>query len=466
MVQVQVRYFSSFFILYICVCVCACVLSCVNFIFHTGQGGIFTYMACMMTTAANFPPKVRGTVIGLVDSMYGGSAAIFSAIYNQTYGKADSPYQQNVAGFFYAGGVITMAVSMFLFATLWWIPWKERQTLDQNDPVRSAASAGIEEPRTDFPLSNGEFKQQQLQRSVQTGNQSAALDGSCDSNNVSSQVEGNAYSPLRRVTSTSSESARSRALQNEGASLLAPTAQEDNNSDLNTLQLFTNGNFQLLFWSFALSTGVGLMFMSNVLFFLKAYRLEVQYRGLFTVLLPICSLVSRFLSGVISDALHVRHISRSMLLLLTISALLVAQILLLIWPQKITVLLVNVVTVGVSYGSMWCLVPTMMTTIGGLKYFGQNWGMVMLSSALLGMGYQALYGKVYDEHVPASTHTPPLVMSSLDGDSPTASTCYGPQCFAITTYTTVASCALSLLFLLVLFVRDQRQLLRRKNQVR
>ena len=41
-------------------------------------------MVCLVHNAANFSPTYRGTVIGIVDSMYGASAAIFSLFKTKT----------------------------------------------------------------------------------------------------------------------------------------------------------------------------------------------------------------------------------------------------------------------------------------------------------------------------------------------------------------------------------------------
>lgn len=441
-----------------------------------GQGGIFTYMACMMTTAANFSPKVRGTVIGLVDAMYGGSAAIFSAIYNQTYGKNDSPRLQDVAGFFYAAAITMISVNLFLFATLWWIPWE-----DQKKGATPAASSesteivDVERSRA-ASLNAKELKEGHVQGAEvrRTEELKDGADRSQSPTRPMCSADGK-HSPLNRFATSSAESDQFSEhepllRQQESESQTGGSHNTQTSPDLNTLELISNVNFQFLFWSFALATGVGLMFMSNVLFFLKAYGLEEQYRGLFTIILPIFSLISRFLSGVISDALHSCYVSRSVLLVITMAVLVVAQALLLVWPHSVGILLFNAIAVGISYGSMWCLMPTIMTNIGGLKFFGQNWGIVMLSSALAGMGYQALYGKVYDAHVQRSTPHPntvyDLVLPSTNDESPTTSTCYGTKCFALTTYITVASCAFSLLLVLLLCVRDQRELFRQKSRKR
>eukprot|EP00117_Sycon_ciliatum_P040818 scpid33238/ scgid0981/ Probable transporter mch1 len=450
-------------------------LMCIYF-FVMGQGGIFTYMACMMTTAVNFSPAVRGTVIGLVDSMYGGSAAVFSTIYTQTYGASSVAREQDVAGFFYAGAAIMAAVNLFLFVALLWMPWKaaaDKPNHNGSDAgsfdATSYENSSDMEKSDSFSVASGqESVSDQRARTPALG--SPSLQASAPHVGSPSQhSQGRSHQPPMPSQRVDSEDVIEPVLETD--SLLASSTAESSECldkskqpDLNTLQLFLNVNFQLLFWAFALATGVGLMFMSNVLFFLKAYGLEDdRNRKLFTTLLPVCSLVSRFLSGIVSDAMHARFIPRSLLLLVASAALLVAQALLLVQPDSLRVLLVNTTCVGISYGSMWCLVPTIMTHIGGLKYFGQNWGIVMLSSALAGMAYQELYGKVYDDHVHAPTLPPGASPRPDAGPAPTESTCYGSRCFAVTTYVSVASCALSFLMVLLLFVRDFRTLRKEKK---
>jgi MFS family permease len=69
-------------------------------VFVTGAGMCFSYMNPMLTNIHNCPASRRGLVLGLQDGFFGLSAVIFSAIYSVTFGRpADSPLEQNVAGF-------------------------------------------------------------------------------------------------------------------------------------------------------------------------------------------------------------------------------------------------------------------------------------------------------------------------------------------------------------------------------
>eukprot|EP01102_Stenamoeba_stenopodia_P017247 TRINITY_DN6150_c0_g1_i1.p1 TRINITY_DN6150_c0_g1~~TRINITY_DN6150_c0_g1_i1.p1 ORF type:complete len:527 (-),score=96.78 TRINITY_DN6150_c0_g1_i1:1298-2878(-) len=68
--------------------------------FVVGQGSNFSYSAALQTQLINFPPKHRGKAIGFIDSMFGGSAALFSIIYATTFGKSSDYSQQHLGGFF------------------------------------------------------------------------------------------------------------------------------------------------------------------------------------------------------------------------------------------------------------------------------------------------------------------------------------------------------------------------------
>eukprot|EP01061_Rhynchopus_euleeides_P046469 TRINITY_DN8833_c0_g1_i1.p1 TRINITY_DN8833_c0_g1~~TRINITY_DN8833_c0_g1_i1.p1 ORF type:complete len:472 (+),score=68.84 TRINITY_DN8833_c0_g1_i1:99-1514(+) len=74
-----------------------------------GQGSTFLYMASLVTYQ-NFPKAMHGVIIGLLDCMFGFSAAIFTLIY-------DNGFSGNISGFmvFCAGAVGVGAVAAFIF---------------------------------------------------------------------------------------------------------------------------------------------------------------------------------------------------------------------------------------------------------------------------------------------------------------------------------------------------------------
>ena len=399
----------------------------------SGQGFVFTYMVCLMQNAKNFRPKYRGTIIGIVDSMYGASAAIISAIYNSTFGKNDDTRKQNVAGFIFTLAALAAGVNLFVSVALRSLPWTE----DDDKANRLDAT-------TDGGHDSGAYYQ-----STGASVQHPTHDEEDGMHARKERLDASLTGELKHqyFTDTSEEC--------DGS--VSPMVAENQSPELNIFQLLRMVDFHLLFWAFIIATSVGLMFMNNIVFIMDSFpekRLSHRYRKLFTTLLPVCSCVIRLTCGIVSDALASR-VPRIFFVVAFLTPFTVAQILMCISPSSSAVLFANVVFVGSAFGCLWCLTPTILSEMGGLVNFGTSWGVVMLTSALGAVAYQAIYGKVYDSHavVPPTvdpTKFPPVTTSD-------DRTCYGRDCYSVTFDAAAASCALALLLVTVLAVRTWRQ---------
>lgn len=103
-------------------------------------------MACLMTSINNYPFHLRGTIIGLLDSLYGGSAAIFSGIYAGAFinghNKGDEE-KQNLKGYFCMCAIVIGVICSLAIMFLKLLPQTDRSsTLNiQEDDNCSNASA-------------------------------------------------------------------------------------------------------------------------------------------------------------------------------------------------------------------------------------------------------------------------------------------------------------------------------------
>eukprot|EP01137_Pigoraptor_chileana_P016980 Opistho-2@74360 len=364
------------------------------FYFIVGQGSIFTYMPALMSVVASFDTENRGKVVGLVDAMFGASAAIFSSIYTTTFEKSDD--NQDLPGFLLLLALLSFGVDVVAALTMQVIPFDRKRiasAVNNNSGTDSSADGLVSARESDPLLGSGK--------------------GRDDVRFVDPD----------HVTIAEVEAA------------LHPMALP---VDITGFQILANIDFQLMFWMFTLAGGAGLMFMDNITFMLTAFDLS-SHKTLFVTIIPVASSVARFSSGVLSDHILAR-VPRSRVLLSMLVLLSVTQVLLVFWMDRLAVLLIGAIAVGASYGTLWCITPTMVAESFGLKHFGQNWGWLMLSSAVGALGYQYMLAAVYDEH-----------KDSGEKD------CYGFNCYFVTMIVSAATCALATAMNCLLDYREVRR---------
>eukprot|EP00050_Salpingoeca_kvevrii_P018221 m.71905 g.71905 ORF g.71905 m.71905 type:complete len:123 (-) comp7971_c0_seq1:105-473(-) len=97
-------------------------------------------------------------------------------------------------------------------------------------------------------------------------------------------------------------------------------------------------------------------------------------------------------------------------------------------------LLLATVCVGFCFGGMFALAPVLVNALFGTAYFGTNWGFLVLAAAIGSMSLGAVYGRIYDSHVPAD---------SLDGHCLEGAKCF-QSTFVVTSCLLVVGCVLIL----------------------
>ena len=162
-------------------------------------------------------------------------------------------------------------------------------------------------------------------------------------------------------------------------------------------QIMTRSDFHFLFWPFMICSGLQLMYQNNVGVYLKSFDQE-QYTTLFTTLNPIAQVVCKFIVGFISDII-VHRVPRSALLLLFYVLQTIVMTLCVFFSDSFVLLLVTLIIVGFANGALWCLTPTIVSELYGMKYFGRNWGTIMIGSAFGGLGCQQIFGQFYDMNI-------------------------------------------------------------------
>ena len=172
-------------------------------------------------------------------------------------------------------------------------------------------------------------------------------------------------------------------------------------NELNSLEIFKNFDFHLLFFVFMLGTGVGLTWFNNLgSLVLTMGGTEASW---LVTLLSLCNCAGRLLFGFSSDLLVLSNIlSRSSCLFFGLALMAASQIYFAgAITQSGTIWLIpGVIMLGLSYGALMSLVPALVNEFLGTKYFGGNWGIVRASPAISGFVLSTIIaGKLYERNI-------------------------------------------------------------------
>lgn len=97
--------------------------------------------------------------------------------------------------------------------------------------------------------------------------------------------------------------------------------------------------------------------------------------------MPCCGTVTRFASGLVSDLLIMR-VSRMAWLVLFVFLFSVAQLLMLLFSDNATILILACAMVGCAFGGLWCVAPALLSEYFGVQNFGFNWGCAIFAVAV------------------------------------------------------------------------------------
>lgn len=177
--------------------------------------------------------------------------------------------------------------------------------------------------------------------------------------------------------------------------------EPDPSTELVGLALMRRPDFHCLIWPFFLTSGACFVITTNITIILKSLNMPDRE----TVCILTISLVgglARILVGSISDRC-VERVPRANICFLCLLPFLFVVTFSIWFMDSFTVMLLLCISLGLAGGSLWCLVPTIISERFGMKYFGVNWGCTLLASALIGVGLQRAFGALYDRLSAAET---------------------------------------------------------------
>ncbi|KAJ7916308.1 major facilitator superfamily domain-containing protein [Mycena leptocephala] len=344
--------------------------------FMTGAGGNAGFTGAINSTAKSFPDKARGTTTGIVLSGFGLSAFFFSTLAHVLFPGDTSSFLLLLSCGTAVMAIIGSSSRRGAHGS------HDRRSRGRSDHLQSRQ-------RQPHPLLDEE--------------EDAAPSGPTEE--YVSDARGIELSPPRspsrgRATSHSRSLSRSKQDASEGPNIYGRA-------------LWLNLDFWLLFAILSLLSGTGLMYINNVgsmsqALFAKgnpAYdEVEAsQWQAAQVSTISIMNFAGRIIIGLISDNIKNRFGFPRSYSLLIVSSLFFCSQLLAAQISEVTDLWKASALVGLAYGTIFGLFPTVCIEFFGLSHFSENWGYLSLSPMVGGNLFSIAFGRNLDAHEPGES---------------------------------------------------------------
>ncbi|KAJ6606619.1 major facilitator superfamily domain-containing protein [Mycena vulgaris] len=402
--------------------------------FMTGAGGNAGFTGAINSTAKSFPDKARATTTGLVLSGFGLSAFFFSTLAHILFPGNTSSFLLLLS----CGTALTTALGFFFVRA---IPLSVADGSEHTvvGTVAAEAEATIFDhggADSHTPLLNEETPPSPTEEYVP-------------------DARGIELSPPRSVsTGRTTSHSRNRSVGKHDA-IEGP--------NIYGRALWINPDFWLLFAILSMLSGTGLMYINNVgsmsqALFAKgnpAYD-EVEasrWQATQVSTISIMNFSGRILIGLISDNIKNRFglpRSYSLVLVSTLfffSQLLAAQI------SDVTNLWKASALVGLAYGTIFGIFPTVCIEFFGLPHFSENWGFLSLSPLIGGNLFSIAFGRNLDAHEPGES------TAAVVGTAAVHQCLEGRSCYVTTLGLTGIACFTAILLSAFTAWRERRKLM-------
>ncbi|GJE99445.1 MFS general substrate transporter [Phanerochaete sordida] len=460
--------------------------------FLTGIGGNGGLTSSINSTAKSFPDHLRATVVGLVISGFGLSAFLFSTIAHVIFPGNTSEFLLVLA----IGTSLPMVLGFFFVRPIP-LPHSEYGRLGEAPEVIVDEDEFSSESPAVFHREHNNSHTHLL------GGHASDEDGFLDEDHLDPSFERRheqqttdyvvppsrgalALSPTRpdssRHRSRGSMTARSR-----------PDFEDkllDGAPNIRGKALASSGNFWLLFVMCSLLSGTGLMYINNVgsisqALFAKGNpdfddRKAAQWQATQVSTVSVMNCLGRIIIGMIADSTknHLR-LPRSLCICLVAAGFIVSQ-LYVHAVEDVSDLWKGSALLGLAYGGLFGLFPTITIEWFGLPHFSENWGFVSLAPMLGGNIFSLMFGRNLDAHAPAepagdataalaNATAAALLAVRADTGAPSDSShqcLQGRECYAGSLMFTTAACTLALALSVYAGWRDWRNDRRRELLLR
>ncbi|KAI0637554.1 MFS general substrate transporter [Trametes polyzona] len=455
----------------------------------TGIGGNGGLVGAMNATAKSFPDKTRASANGIVISGFGLSAFLFSTV-------AHTFFPGNTASFLLVLAIGTAFPMILGFILVRPIP------PPHTDPSGRLEDGTPDSP-TDYGAGEGHGASSPTTYSVDNTSHTHLLSRDVDDEEdevtrepaieleeeeplvpssahgqvasdyvVPGQVDSLALSPTRmgfaRHRTHSARSTSRRSIRSH----LEKT--HDGQPNVHGKRLFKTVNFWLLFTICSLLSGTGIMYINNVGAISQALFANnnpdydevkaAQWQATQVSTVSVMNCIGRIVIGIIADFTKSKlRLPRSFCIALVAVTFIISQVMC-FSIESVRDLWKASALLGVAYGGLFGLFPTLVIEWFGLPHFSENWGFVSLSPMLGGNIFSLAFGRNLDAHgtdddaSPAANATLSSVTSTLSslasattgeiharGGIPSAHHCIvGRECYIDSIKMTIAACTIAL----------------------
>jgi len=241
--------------------------------------------------------------------------------------------------------------------------------------------------------------------------------------------------------------------------------------------LWINPDFWLLFAILSLLSGTGLMYINNVgsmsqALFAKGNptydEVEAsQWQATQVSTISIMNFAGRILIGLISDNIKNRFGFPRSYSLVLVSTLFFCSQLLARQIDDVTDLWKASALVGLSYGTIFGIFPTVCIEFFGLLHFSENWGYLSLSPLVGGNLFSIAFGRNLDAHEPGESTAATATAAAAAAATATATAARsvahqcleGRSCYVSTLGLTGTACFAAILLSALAAWRERRKLL-------
>ncbi|KAL0948954.1 hypothetical protein HGRIS_009059 [Hohenbuehelia grisea] len=413
-------------------------LMLVIFSILTGAGGNGGHTGSVNATAKSFPDRARGSTTGFVISGFGLSAFLFSTIAHLAY-PGDTSSLLFILAF---GTAFPMVIGFFLVRP---IPLPPSESHGHEDAAHGGDAEAIGAAAVIFQHEN-DSEARLLDEDDLSGARSRS----------DAIYEGGRSVELSRSLSPNSGRRGSRSSFGRSLSRLRSSAHTELESlpNIHGSRLWAHADFWLLFSMLSMLSGTGLMYINNVGSMSQALYAKAnspydplkagEWQATQVSMISLNNFAGRIIIGLISDFAKTRlHVPRSYCLVIVSCTLLASQ-LYAASVEEVTSLWKASMILGLGYGSVFSMFPSMCIEWFGLPHFSENWGFLSMAPLVAGNLFSVAFGRNLDAHTP--TEAPPK--ASLSRASPNTGTepirqCMdGRACYVSTLHLTTAACAL------------------------
>ncbi|KAH8115676.1 MFS general substrate transporter [Phellopilus nigrolimitatus] len=449
--------------------------------FLTGAGGSGGLAGSVNATAKSFPDHMRASTTALVLSGFGLSAFFFSTIAHVLYPGDTSSFLLLLA----LGTCFPMILGFFFVRPIPLSPAVDEPAA----PTRRGSISEI--PHDGFARSAGvdgvfggdalvfEHHNDSRTTLLSTHRHAHHLHHSHPASEESLYVheEHDAAAPRARsvelAVSPPPTSRRHRSFSEAPSHRRSRSRVIEVMQDLYGKALLSGGDFWLLFSMLSLMSGTGLMYINNVGSISQALFAKgnpdfdeiesAKWQSMQVSIISIANCLGRILSGVGADLVKNRLELPRTYCLCVVAVLFVLSQVLATHIENVESLWQASTLLGLAYGGMFGLYPTIVIEWFGLAHFSENWGLVSLSPLIGGNLFSLAFGRNLDAHVPPSDPAEGETSATLRllsrAGLPPGEQCFaGRECYVSSLYLTICACALALALSVYAAWKDRRRM--------